>query len=216
MSNQGKVICYGDVNEIFSNQEKLTITYQTNMRKLSSFTFITLNGFYKDDNDDTGWHQHGEEGNKYSTEALKLDNILLFGRVTYDMMKSFWPTEQALNIFPDVAKGMNKSEKIVFSKTLKNADWNNTRVVKGNIVEEIKKLKKTEGKNMTILGSGNIVTQFAGAGLIDEYQIMLCPVIIGKGTPLFQGLKHPLNLKLTNTVKFKDGTNVLSYEPIKK
>jgi len=121
-----------------------------NMRKLSTFNFITLNGFYKGPGGDIGWHKHDEEGAAYSLEGLKFESILLFGRVTYEMMASYWPTPMALQNMPDVAKGMNNAEKIVFSKTLKKAEWNNTKVVKGDIVEEVRKLKATAGKDLTL------------------------------------------------------------------
>jgi dihydrofolate reductase len=129
------------------------------------------------------------------------------------MMTGYWPTSMAKEAFPIVADGMNKAEKIVFSKTLKQAGWNNTRIVSDNIVEETTKLKQTSAKNMTILGSGSIVTQFAGQGLIDEYQIMVDPVAIGNGTPIFSDIKHPLELKLTSTRTFKSGVILLCYQP---
>lgn len=183
------------------------------MRKLSAFNFITLNGFYKGPGGDIGWHKHDEEGAAYSLEGLKSESILLFGRVTYEMMASYWPTPMALQNMPEVAQGMNNAEKIVFSRTLKKAEWNNTKVVKANIVEEIRTLKRTSKKDMTILGSGSIVTQCADAGLIDTYLIMLDPVAIGNGTPLLNGLKNNLNLNLVATRSFKSGVVLLEYAP---
>jgi dihydrofolate reductase len=184
------------------------------LRKLSAFNFITLNGFYKGPGEDITWHKHGEEEAAYSLEGLKSESILLFGRVTYEMMASYWPTPMALQSMPDVAKGMNNAEKIVFSKTLKKAEWNNTKVLKENIVEEIRSLKRTSKKDMTILGSGSIVTQCADAGLIDTYLIMLDPVAIANGTSIFNGLKNNLNLKLVTTRAFKSGVVLLEYEPL--
>lgn len=181
------------------------------MRKLNAFTFITLNGFYKDASNDISFHQHGEEEGDYSAESLTSGNTLLFGRSTYEMMYSFWPSTMAYQSFPLVAEGMNKAEKIVFSKTLHKADWNNTRILKENIVKEIRTLKQTEGKDMTILGSGSIVRLFSDAGLIDEYQIMLDPIVIGKGTSLFKGLKKTLHLELKHTRTFKSGALLLCY-----
>jgi dihydrofolate reductase len=114
---------------------------------------------------------------------------------------------------PIVAEGMNKADKIVFSRTLKKAGWNNTRLVKDNIVEEIMKMKRMPGKDMTLLGSGSIVTLFAEQGLIDEYQVMVDPVVLGRGTPIFKGIKHKLDLKLIATRTFKSGVVLLSYQP---
>jgi len=132
------------------------------------------------------------------------------------MMASYWPTPMALKNDPIVAKGMNTVDKIVFSRTLKKAEWNNTRLVTDNVEEEMRKMKQTPGKDMTVLGSGSIVTLFAEHGLIDEYQIMVDPVIIGDGTPIFKDIKHKLDLKLTMTRTFKSGVVLLSYQPMQK
>ena len=109
---------------------------------------------------------------------------------------------------------MNRSQKIVFSTTLRKAKWENTTIIKKNIVEEIKKVKNTPGPDLTILGSGSIVTQFAEAGLIDSYQIMIDPVVLGSGTPMFKGLKGTLNLKLVESKVFKSGIVLVRYEPV--
>lgn len=186
------------------------------MGKVTVFNFVTLNGFFKGPNEDTSWHKHGGEESEYSAENLKSGNTLLFGRVTYEMMASFWPTPMAIENFPIVAEGMNKAEKIVFSRTLKNVAWNNAKVVNGDIAEEVKKMKQRPGKDMTLLGSGSILTQFAEQGLIDEYQIMVDPVVIDDGTPMFQNIKHKLDLKLTGTRTFKSGVVLLCYQPVDK
>ena len=184
------------------------------MGKLSVFNFVTLNGFYKGSAGDISWHKHGEEGGKLSEENLRSGNILLFGRVTYEMMANFWPSPMAYETFPAVAEGMNNTDKIVFSKTLKKAEWKNTRLVTDNIVDEIKALKKMPGKNMTILGSGSIVSLFAEHGLVDEYQFMIDPIAIGDGTPIFKGIGKQLDLKLTDTKILKSGAVLLSYQPL--
>ena len=144
---------------------------------------------------------------------LNLGDTLLFGRATYELMASYWPTPYATMNDPIMAEGMNKADKIVFSRTLKKVEWNNTRLSKENIAEEIKQLKQIPGKNMTILGSGSIVSQFAQLGLIDEYQIMIVPVILGTGIPIFKGMNHLLNLKLTSTRTFRNGNVLLCYIP---
>jgi dihydrofolate reductase len=185
------------------------------MRKLRAFNFITLNGYFKGPNGDTSWHKHGgEEENKYAEEGAQSKSTLLFGRVTYKMMASYWPTAMAIENNPIVANGMNEAEKIVFSKTLKKADWKNTLIVT-NAEEEIRKMKKAKGNDMTILGSGSIITQLAQAGLIDEFQLMVDPIALGAGTTLFKNISPPLHLKLTNTKAFKSGVVLLCYEPQK-
>lgn len=185
------------------------------MAQLSVFNFVTLNGFYKGSNEDISWHRHGAEESEYAAEGAQSESILLFGRITYQMMASYWPTPQARRDLPAVAEGMNKSQKIVFSRTLKKAEWDNTKLIKDNLVEEVKKLKK--GRNdITILGSGSIVTQLAEAGLIDMYQIMVDPIALGAGTPMFGGMKKKLDLKLTSSRVFKSGVVLLIYEPMKR
>jgi dihydrofolate reductase len=116
---------------------------------------------------------------------------------------------------PIIAKYMNESEKIVFSKSLKRARWNNTGIIRKKIEKAVLELKEQPGKDLTILGSGNIIKQFAEKGLIDEYQIMVVPVIIGKGSTMFQDIKPRVNLTLINTRVFKSGNVLLYYQPKK-
>ena len=188
------------------------------MGKLTSFTFITLNGFFKGPKEDTSWHPHGGEASEYANKASGSGNILLFGRKTYEMMANFWPTPMASELFPVVAENMNKSQKIVCSNTLKPNSiivkgWKNTTILKNDIIEQIAQLKKSSNKDLTILGSGSLLTQLSDVGLIDQYIIMFDPIALGKGTSIFEGLKNRLDLKLSSTQIFKkDGIVVLNYE----
>jgi dihydrofolate reductase len=181
------------------------------MAKLNVFNFITLNGFFQGPGEDISWHRHGEEESQYAGEGANSDSIILLGRVTYEMMAGWWPTPEAIKTMPAVAEGMNNSEKIVFSKTLKKATWNNTRLIGDNIIEETGKLKVSSGKDMIILGSGSIVSQFAEAGIIDEYLIMLDPVALGDGTPILKNIRSKLDLRLINSRVFKSGVVLLTY-----
>ncbi|OJV13034.1 MAG: dihydrofolate reductase [Dyadobacter sp. 50-39] len=184
------------------------------MGKLIAYNFTTLNGYYKGTGNDIGWHRHGEEEGNFAADNLEAKATLLFGRVTYEMMASFWPTPMAIESMPEVAKGMNEAEKIVFSTTLESADWENTTLVHEDLPEAVRKLKAIPGKVMTILGSGSVIAQLAEAGLIDEYQFMIDPVAIGEGTPSFQGLTRKLDLKLTGHRIFNSGVVLLTYEPV--
>jgi len=187
------------------------------MAKLTVYNFISANGFYKGYNEDISWAKRSsatKEERDFAAQNLQGGSILLFGRKTYEMMKSYWPTQQAAKDNPDVAKGMNKAEKIVFSESLQQAEWNNTRIVK-NMEDEIKRLK-SQGKNMTVLGSGSIVTQLAEKGLIDELQLMVHPVLLDSGTPLFDHARISLNLVLDNARPFKSGLVLLTYKPAGK
>lgn len=183
------------------------------MSTLSVFIFTTLNGFYKGGGEDISWHKHGDEEHEFAIESVKTGNMLLFGRVTYQMMAGYWPTPLALKNDPQMAMAMNAADKVVFSRTLDKAEWSNTRLVKDNMIEEIKRLKKTGTKNMTLLGSGNVLTQLAEQKLIDEYQILIDPVAIDDGTPMFKYISHKLELKLTGTRAFKSGIVLLNYKP---
>ena len=107
-----------------------------------------------------------------------------------------------------VAEGMNKLPKVVFSRTLDKASWSNTKLVKGDLAAAMRKMKNEPGKDMAILGSGSIVSQLAQQGLIDEFQVMVNPVVLGKGRTMFDGVEKKLNLKLARTRSFGNG-NVL-------
>lgn len=183
------------------------------MGKLNAFNFITLNGYFEAAPGDISWHKHGGEEAEFSAENLKTGNTLLFGRVTYEMMASYWPTPMAMQNDPIVAKGMNTAEKVVFSRTLVKVHWANTRLIKDNMIDEVRQLKQ-QPKDLTLLGSGSILTQLAEHGLIDDYQIMLDPVALGNGNSLFKGMKNKLDLRLVGSRIFKSGVVLLSYQPI--
>ena len=108
---------------------------------------------------------------------------------------------------------MNQTPKIVFSKTLDRAEWNNTTIVKGDLVTEVEKMKSEPGEPMAILGSGSIVSQLTRAGLIDEYQILVIPIVLGEGTTMFDGAGTMVDLRLTETRSFRNGKAFLVYEP---
>ncbi|MBK9980836.1 MAG: dihydrofolate reductase family protein [Saprospiraceae bacterium] len=185
------------------------------MGKINVFNFITLNGFYKGHGGDISWHRHGGEENEFSEEGANSGSILLFGRVTYEMMAGYWPSPMAKQNSPVVAEGMNKAQKIVISTTLKKANWENTRIISENVIEEITRLKNSTDSMITILGSGSIITLLADHCLIDTYQFMIDPVALGEGTPVFDGLKKKLDLELTGSRVFKSGVVLLNYRPLK-
>jgi len=184
------------------------------MRKLVAFEQVTLDGYFADANSDIRWaHRGGDdaEWNAWVAENAQGGDTLLFGRITYEMMKSYWPTPAAKKDNPAVAEEMNRIRKVVFSRTLQNASWNNTTILNGDLAAEVRKLKQEPGKGITILGSGSIVSQLAQAGLIDEYEFVLNPVVLGKGRSLFEGLDKQLNLEMTRTRSFSNGNIVLWY-----
>ncbi|HXB91018.1 MAG TPA: dihydrofolate reductase family protein [Puia sp.] len=184
------------------------------MRKITAFNFISLNGFFEGPNGDIRWmmeHHVATGESAHTVEGLGAGNTLLFGRVTYDLMAGFWQSPIAYEQHAVTAEGMNKAEKIVFSKTLGAVDWKNTRLVKENMSVEVRRLKQLPGRDMTILGSGSIVTQLTDEGLIDEYEVLVYPIALGKGTTLFDGLRHPHTLEFISARALKSGTVLLTY-----
>ena len=184
------------------------------MTKLVVYNAMSLDGYFTDANGDMSWaHKRDPEWQAFVSENASGGGQLLFGRVTYELMASFWPTPLAAQSNPIVVERMNSLRKFVFSTTLKNAAWNNTTLLKGDLPAEVRKLKQEPGPNIVIMGSGSIVAQLADAGLVDEYQIVLNPMVVGNGRTLFEGVKRKLPMKLARSRTFGNGNVVLFYEP---
>ena len=185
------------------------------MRKLTVFNNVTLDGCFTGANGDMSWaHKQDPEWKVFIQENASGGGELLFGRITYELMASYWPTPMAMKNDPVVAEQMDHLPKVAFSRKLDQASWNNTKLVKGDITAEIRKIKRESGKDLVIFGSGNIVSQLAQAGLIDAYQIAVHPVVLGKGRTMFDGVTKKLPLKLTKTRTFGNGIVLLCYEPV--
>ena len=182
------------------------------MRKVFLFNMVTLDGFFGGPNHEIDWHNVDEEFNEFAIAQLNEVDTLLFGRVTYQLMASYWPTQFAIENDTVVAEKMNDVPKVVFSRTLENVEWNNSRLVKENAAEEITRLKQQPGKDLSIFGSANLAASFIPAGVIDEFRIMVNPVVLGDGNRLFKD--HKLNLSLLNAKTFHNG-NVLLYCQLK-
>jgi dihydrofolate reductase len=187
------------------------------MRKLVVFNLTSLDGYFTDANGDMSFAhnvQRDVEWDAFVAGNASGGGVLLFGRITYELMANFWPTPFAAETMPVVAERMNNLPKVVFSRTLAKASWSNTRLVKDDMTGAIRKMKKEPGEDMAILGSGSIVCQLAQHGLIDEYQIAVIPVALGKGRTIFEGVKEKVPLKLTKTRTFSNGNVLLCYEPM--
>jgi dihydrofolate reductase len=187
------------------------------MRRLSVFQNISVDGYFVDRQNDMAWAHTGPdpEFDAFTQGNAQGESEFIFGRVTYDMMASFWPSDQALQMMPVVAKKMNSTRKWVFSRTRDKLAWANSTLIKGDPAAELRKLKEAKGPGLLIMGSGSIVAQLAPAGLIDEYQLVLNPLALGGGRTMFEGLPQNLNLKLTSSRAFKNGKLFLRYEPLK-
>jgi dihydrofolate reductase len=177
---------------------------------------MTLDGFFEGPDRDINWHRVDEEFNDFAIEQLNSGDMLVFGRVTYQLMASYWPTPQALADDPIVASHMNNLPKIAASRTLDKVEWNNTRLVTENVSEEIARLKAQPGKDLFLLGSADLASTLIRDGLIDEFRVMLNPVLLGAGTPLFQGIGEPMELELLRSRPFRNGNILLYYVPVKR
>jgi dihydrofolate reductase len=183
------------------------------MRKIIFFNLTSLDGYFEGPDQDINWHHVDEEFNEFAVQQTGEFGALLFGRVTYELMAGYWPTDAAKRDDPEIARLMNSLPKIVFSKTLEKAEWENTKLVRDNIVEEVSKLKQLPGKDIAIFGSSDLAVTLLDLGLIDEFRIMVNPVVLGEGKPILQGIKSKLELKLLKTRTFKSGNVLLYYEP---
>lgn len=174
---------------------------------------VSVDGFFAGPNGEIDWHTVDEEFNDYAIELINSIDTMLFGRVTYEGMASYWPTPEVIADDPIVANRMNTTTKVVFSKTLDKAGWENTTLVKGDAGEEVARLKHLPGKEMVIYGSGRLVSSLTQAGLVDEFQLIVSPIVLGSGVSLFKDLNEQVGLRLTGCKTFRSGNVLLRYEP---
>ncbi|RAI88541.1 dihydrofolate reductase [Paenibacillus pabuli] len=191
------------------------------MRKLVLFLHASLDGFVEGPEGamDIGWVAYDADLERHAKEILSTADTVLWGRGTYQMMHSYWPSvpsnPSASEHERNHAEWIEKTAKIVFSTTLDTVDWNNSRLMKENIEEEINNLKQQPGNDMVILGSPRFAHHLMQLDLIDEYKITVSPVLIGKGLPLFQGITEKINLKLIENKTFDSGAIGLVYQTVR-
>jgi dihydrofolate reductase len=183
------------------------------MRKVIFQLMVTVDGLYEGPNREIDWHVVDEEFNEYANKLLQQVDTLVFGRVTYELMAAFWPTDQAKQDDPIIAGNMNRLKKVVFSKSLSKVDWQNTRLVKADPSQEIARMKQESGLDIAIFGSSDLALTLIEHHLIDEFRLFYNPIVLGKGKPIFQGIKTPLHLKLIETRAFKSGNVLITYRP---
>jgi dihydrofolate reductase len=187
------------------------------MRKLIVFNRISLDGYFSGLKGEIDWFLHDPEVDRAAHGMMTPDTVL-FGRITYQMFESYWPQVEA---DPNANKGdralsneLNQMTKVVFSKTLTEVPWKNSRLVKGNMIQEAGKLKQGDGPDMVIFGSGSIVQQLAKSGMIDEYLMVVSPVILGNGISFFTNISK-FNLHLLKAMDFSSGNVLLHYRVAK-
>jgi dihydrofolate reductase len=184
-------------------------------RKLISFMVVTLDGYYEGPNGEFDWPNVDEEFREFSVSQLNDIDTLLFGRVTYEGMASYWPTPEASDFDPTIADRMNTIPKIVFSTALDAADWQNTTLVKENVAETVSKLKQEPGKYLAVFGSPDLTVSLLQAELVDELRVMVNPILLGAGKSLFRTLEGRVPLELRQATTFSSGNVLLTYRPVR-
>ena len=186
------------------------------MRKLVSFLHISLDGFVAGPNGEMDWVYVGEDLFDYAGERTDQSDTALYGRVTYELMESYWPT--AANK-PDAtrhdiqhSKWYNSVKKVLVSRTMKNTSSKSTRIIRENLPAEIEKLKAEPGKEIVIFGSPAVTNLLSEAGLIDEYWLFVNPILLGNGIPLYRSTNNNVKLKLLFSKAFDSGVVCLHYE----
>ncbi|MGO4545467.1 dihydrofolate reductase family protein [Paenibacillus sp. 2TAB23] len=186
------------------------------MRKLVLFMHVSLDGYASDSNGGLDWIPYNEEIEKYAKEVVAEVGSPVYGRTTYRMMESYWPTvldnPNASTHSMEHAKWVQDVKKIVISGSMDKAEWNNTMLIKDNIAEEIKALKEQSGKNLVIFGSPGAAKTLLELGLIDEFLLTICPVVLGGGKSVFDGCGEKIKLKLLSSRTFKSGIIATRYE----
>jgi dihydrofolate reductase len=186
------------------------------MRNVVLSVQVSLDGFIARPNGELDWHLVDREVNEYARDLLDSLDTLVFGRATYQVMADYWPTATPNDpVEARIAERLNTLPKLVFSRTLKKLEWKNSRLARGGIEEEIQKMKEQPGKDIGI-GGTSLVSALAPLGLIDEYRILVVPVVLGSGKPLFKEIKERVDLKLRKTRTFSSGLVLLDYHPEKK
>lgn len=196
-------------------ENKKNIEKDTPMRKLVLFMHISLDGFAADPNRGLDFLTYDKELEQWADEVVKTVGSPVYGRTTYQLMESYWPTvlkkPDAAGHALEHAQWVENVPKIVFSKTLTEVTWNNTRLIKDNIGEEVKKLKQQPGKDLVIFGSPGLAASFMNLGLIDEYRLTVHPIILGKGISVFTNNTTKSTLKFLDSKTLKSGVVTLHY-----
>jgi dihydrofolate reductase len=180
--------------------------------------FLSLDGIMEDPGGAEGYKypgwsfqfDRGPEGGKFKVDELLAADALLLGRVTYQGFAKAWPSMKN-----DFADKMNSMRKYVISSTLKDADatWSNTKVIRGDVAKEVTKLKAQPGGDLLVAGSATLAQALTDHGLVDEYRLMVYPVLLGSGKRLFGDISHMAKLKLVDVVKADSGVLMLTYAP---
>jgi|HubBroStandDraft_4_1064222.scaffolds.fasta_scaffold180867_2 dihydrofolate reductase len=183
------------------------------MRKLFTFFFASLDGYHESAGHDLSWHLADEEFDVFDLAQLGEVDTFLLGRVTYEQFVEFWPTAEAYEVEPVRAKLFNETPKVVVSRTLREAAWENTTVIGENVDAEIRALKEQPGREIGVFGSAKLTAYLVQAGLVDELRVLVNPVLVGDGIPAFP-VSGLVSLELLDTRRFGNGNMLLTYRPM--
>ena len=181
------------------------------MKKVIFQMSVSLDGYIEGPQREIDWHLVDDEFNAYAVDMLDASDVLIMGRRTYELMAGYWPT--ATDNDPVVKEKMNSTPKLVFSKTLKRVEWQNSRLATGSIANEVARLKHAPGDGVLPVGGSDLAASFLEQGLMDELHIILTPILLGGGKTVFDGIRKRYPLRLLSTRTFKSGNVVLVYQP---
>jgi dihydrofolate reductase len=186
------------------------------VRKIFSFQVTSVDGYYEGPNQEFDWPVIDEEFNQFALQQLDEVDTLLFGRVTYQLMASYWPTPAAEQDDPKVTAKMNELAKLVVSRTLEDPTpaWTGTRLIRDDVAGELTKIKQQPGDDIVIMGSSDLTVSLLEEGLVDELRIMVNPVVLGAGKSLFHTARGRIGLTLLRARPFDSGNVLLYYQPL--
>lgn len=183
------------------------------MRKIIVLSYLTFDGFTAAKDGNSKWIVWDEGMDDYYVETQRETDAIFLGRTTYESLKDYWSTDKSADENPEIKEFTNKTKKYVFSRSMENADWENSEIISEITAEKIEEIKKPDGKNIVIIGSGSIASQIENLNLIDEYRFLSIPVVLGEGKSYFTNLNKILDLKLIETRRFSSGGVLHRYEP---
>lgn len=187
-------------------------------RRLFVSMIVSLDGFIEGPNRELDWFHDGDpQFEQYCDEMVDSVGLALYGRKSYELMVSYWPNAEENPRSPQdlaFARKMNALPKVVLSRTLERATWNNTTILRDGIAEKLNELKQTPGKPIVAWAGASLVSTLARLNVIDEYRLIVHPVLLGGGTPLFQDITERKRLRLTRTTQLGRDIVVTCYEPV--
>ncbi len=187
------------------------------LRRLFVSMIVSVDGYIEGPRRELDWFHDGDtEFERYCDEMIDSVGVALYGRRSYELMLSYWPNAERNPRTPAdlaFARKMNALPKVVLSRTLDRAEWNNTQIIGDHVAERITELKQQPGKPIVAWAGAGLVKTLGDLGLVDEYRLIVTPVLLGAGTPMFQGLEQRRTLRLTRTTQLGRNLAVLCYEP---